>query len=331
MRSHLFVFTFSLLVFLTSPQFLIGQTDSFFGNQLFYGENNEWEMRTSVMILELGESSSGIPIIVDNEVNQVLLTGGDLSQMGTGLGLNASLIRHTSSGAFEFRSSTATFDRMRVFESAAGTLETIFNPNGCDRLITIGEPGESFDSDGDKLIYFSLELNRYQPTTTFANLFSGLRFVSIKDDINVKTETDVAGGNVAGTTDQVEVHNLMFGGQVGGDFELTIARGLRIACQIRTGMFANPTSDTRNHADTLNPGQFTSVTTRQTSLAFLGEATGKVVWVVFPGALEVEVGYQAIWFDGIALSYGQVLHDQSGLARETTHMHGLNIGVVLKR
>ena len=286
------------LIFCVCSQ-AIGQQQGFVGHQNFYGSDasNTWEFKTNLLIMDLKESRQNTVIVQDNTLNTVLLTAGGLSALDTGVGIDASMTKNSNDGhRHQFRSVFVGWDGENNFNST-GNLTNIFTPGLATDTITIGP---------NQLDLFSVEYNLKKAVNPGITLFAGPRFISIQDHFEADTSTDVGGGLTFTTESEVTVDNLMFGGQVGTDLNVIVARNLQAAGSFRAGFYATPTKFQMVTSDSLNPGISNTTTSRETNEALAAEVSGSLIWEVFPGALSVEAGYHAMWFDNVGRSFRTV-------------------------
>ncbi len=313
-------FVFGMVVCICSQA--IAQQQGFVGNQNFYGSNNNtWQLKSSIVILDLEESNNNNVLVQDNTTNDVLLTVGGASAYDTGTGIIASIQKNGSDGFLhEFRTSYVAWDGQNFFQDN-GNLTTVFGSGVPADLINIGQ---------NELQLFSLEYNLKRAVAPGVTLFAGPKFVSLQDHFEVQTSSQV-GILTVETNRELDVDNLLFGGQIGSDLHLQITRNLAIAGTISGGYYANPTKFTDTSSSSLTPLVINQTTSRDTEDALGMELSGSVIWEIFPGAMSVELGYQAMWYDGVGRSYGQLANTSSGIATETMFSQGAIISLIYKK
>ena len=294
----------------------------YFGHNNFYGSGccNTWEFKSSLLILDLDQSSNNTVLATDANLNTTLLTAGQLSGLDTGVGIDTCLTYKDSTDVrWEFRNVFSSWDGGSILTGNASISNVFSTPANANQLI----------SGPNRLDLFSLELMRKQSVCQGVTLFAGPKFVSLSDDLRITTASVIGAVNF-NTSNQMTVDNLLWGGAFGADFNLQVTRNLQVETTVQGGYYANPMKFNSITSDSITSGQ-TNTNQRETTDALSFEITSSVIWEIFPDAVSVEAGYHAMWFDGVGRSYGQIVNNTTDIATETLFAHGARFGVIFKR
>lgn len=244
-------------------------------------------------------------------------------------------------GLLEWDESVAVRD---LTPNVEGTVGNLFSP-----MTDFGQPAEigldynTLASVRLRSQFNNFELNLRQrlnnpgPAAEVSAIY-GLRYINLRERLEYQTRSLVPVPD--GTFNEVDVatSNNMFGLQLGAMFDLQLHYRCWIGIEAKGMVLSNQARQTTDY--TVGPlgdeGTFTSGTSQQTRATLGADVAVTLVWAFTPSLLG-RVGYQAIYFDGLALAADNFVHnahfltnDPSQLARDGQLVfHGPFAGLTL--
>lgn len=263
----------------------------------------------------------GIGLVFDSVTLQTLMNTGDVTGIGGGSGAEVKFGNSGRGRDWEIRTNIGTWSNSMTVDSPSGNQVT-------SPLITGIDPDQvGFDYDSD---LFSIELNMRRCVRPGVTLFAGPRFVSLVEDFDFRTQTEVAtpfGPFDLTSSNQFRARNSLIGGQIGAEILMPLNRALYAEAFIRAGGFYNPT-EVRTLATT---SITTPVETRRSKStgSFVGEVGGKLHYQLIPNTCTTFVGYEATWIDGVALAPVQAITvgNTGVITSNTPFFHAVLFGI----
>ncbi len=267
---------------------------------------------------------SGFPILVDGVTNAVIYNSDDLTDLGGGAGAE---VRFGSVGRRGQKWES------RIFVTNWSEASNFTQPNLTTPLTADLSP-DSVDIAYDSEVY-SFEFNVKQTVLPGLSIIAGPRFISFNEDLEFSSDSLIPvppfGDQEFDTENTIGTRNSMLGAQIGALINVPISRDIYINGFIRSGGYVNFVEMRTSAVTSL--AEETNNTFRRNDHSFVGEVGGKVYFDVLPGILSFFGGYEATWFDGVALApvQAQTLTPTEIITEETPFFHAVTFGAQYRR
>lgn len=305
-----FVALLSVLVFAgtSSAQLFNGQRES----------NNRIEI--SFRSLDRVEEDNSSIVAQDAVTLGTILSGTEAGDLNMGTGADISYVFTGMMGnQFEIRSAFNNWDEA---DSVTGNLISPFAAG-----VNFNTISTAYDSE-----FFSIEFNQRFDAMQGITFFYGVRYASLEESFSFVGNGVLPPPNIPlplTVTSDLTTKNPMIGLQVGAEVRRSIVSGIYLDGYFRAGGYANDPTQT-NVVDT----NFTAAATTSGSNArpsFLGEFAIKLGYDIVPNVVSMTLGYEGMYFDGVALApLQQGVADGAVFSNTSPFMHGFSVGMRIK-
>lgn len=261
--------------------------------------HNPWRLEFGTAILDRqGDTGNITPVLTDSVTGATYINGEQLSDPGTGAGVDLSLQYFPGANCFSYEG------RARYFGWEDVTADT-----GSFSLATV--PTLVFDSMDTRYEsdYFSFEMNAKRNVRPGFDLVGGARFIAVEERVLLSGEgviplpapfLDTAFKNDV----DVKTSNPMLGLQIGADYGVGIGR-MSLNSFVRAGGYIN---FSRQNTRLVNSALATDTSSSgsKEEMAFAGEVGVRLNYEIFENHLFGYVGGEAHFLDGIASAPGQL-------------------------
>lgn len=207
-------------------------------------------------------------------------------------------------GLLEWDASAAVRDEGA---NAVGTEGNLFSP-----FTDFGDPAvagldyNNYAAARTETKFNNAELNLRQRlempySTVQVTALYGLRYMNIRDRFEYRSRSSFPGPD--GTTNAADVNakNNMYGVQLGGSIEFHVEHRAWLSFEMKGIMLQNDTTQATDYTIASAAGTTTTAgSSSKGRVTFAGDIQGACTWKFTP-SLVGRVGYQAIFFDGLAL------------------------------
>ncbi len=191
--------------------------------------------------------------------------------------------------------------------------------------------GEPYPSDGPLLADYASrlyngEINlRWSPSCRVTMLV-GFRWAELRENlIGYERERDIT-AIIWNPIGQIKTQNDLYGFQIGSDVKLWECGCLSIDGLLKAGIYNNHARQVAESYVVDDSGNSSASTNRT---AFIGEIGLQALYQIRP-CLAFRAGYQAFWFDGVAVPPAQI-NDAHGInTAGSVFYHGANAGLEYK-
>jgi len=302
--------------------------------------NRYWEFEATGNLLDRPASGSNLPLIQDAVLNNTLFTSEDALDLETAVGIEVQVTRKNLYGwEWEFEFGHNDWDTEATVNSPNDISSPLFTPIEAAITNALGAGATDIRFTNFDYAYRSrinnYEINLRRAVRPGLTLLIGPRFINIKERTDIQIDGDfnflLVPVNFTNNL-EAETNNPMFGLQVGADVFVPLTRQVYATGLIKVGGYGNTAKNTVIQRNSLD-GSVTSFTNRRSQGSFVAEVGGKLHYDVVPGRFSFFGGYQATWYDNIALAPTQVF----GLGQFQVQMsgtpvaHGFQFGATVRR
>lgn len=201
-----------------------------------------------------------------------------------------------------------------------------------DVLLSGGEPVGFTESTIQSQLsskLYSLELNINHDVTENIEAIFGFRYLRLKDNLSLNSPTPSF--PLFSTTLQTEASNDLFGGQMGARARLWEGQRFSMTTDFKGGVYGNGAHQ-RTSVSTLGVPSLAAANDFNDTVAFVGEWTLQGNYQLTE-RWSVDVGYQLLWIDGVAVGTEQLAASNLGLGGSgdgiDSHDHVFYQGILL--
>lgn len=281
--------------------------------------HNPWRVEFGTAILDRqGDTGNITPVLTDAVTGATYINGEQLSDPGTGAGVDLSLQYFPGANTFSYEGRARYFG-WEDLASEQGELTLATVP-----LLTFDSMDTRYESD-----YFSVEFNAKRSVMPGLNLVGGTRFIAVEE------RALLSGAGTISTplanfpfTNEVEVKtsNPMLGLQLGADYGVGFGR-FSLNSFVRAGGYINFASQNTRIANTALTID-NSTKGESEEFAFAGEVGVRLNFEIFENHLFGYVGGEAHFLDGIATAPGQLQNTNfTGIVTDEPRFQGITFGL----
>lgn len=261
--------------------------------------HNPWRVEFGSAIMDRqGDRGNITPVLTDSVTGATYINGEQLSDPGTGAGVDLSLQYFPGATTYTYEGRVRYFG-WEDLASEVGTLQLATVPQ-----LEFDSMDTRYESD-----YFSVEFNAKRTVRPGFNLVGGTRFIAMEERTLLSGEGNFTAGpfNLPFQNDvEIKTSNPMLGLQVGADYGVGFGR-MSIDSFLRAGGYVNFASQNTRLVNTLL-GSDTSTKGSAEEMAFAGEVGVRLNFEIFENHLHGYVGGEAHFLDGIATSPSQLIN-----------------------
>lgn len=264
-----------------------------------YHSHNPWRLEFGSAILDRqGDTGNITPVLTDSNTGATYINGEQLSDPGTGAGVDMSLQYFPGANCYSYEGRVRYFG-WEDLASEQGSLSLATVP-----LLVFDNMDTRYDSD-----YFSVEFNAKRNIRPGFDLVGGARFISMEESVLLSGDGNFQTGGLTFPFQNdvnVKTSNPMLGLQVGADYGVGFGR-MSLNTFVRAGGYVNFASQNTRIVNSLL-GSDDSTKGNAEEMAFSGEVGVRLNFEIFENHLFGYVGGEAHFLDGIATAPSQLVN-----------------------